>query len=225
MVLDLNAPGDTQDADVVFPAAEVKYVGGSGTPSTIDNDTGTPLTALDSPGAQDVFHPGAGNDTFSGSSSDLVVYDNTFGIAGRCAVVSRDGVANDTMHTSGCATGSPGPATETDNISAGVVSGTGNGDSITGSNADDQLNGQGGADHLVGGAGEDELHGGSGNDLLEGGGFDDVLFGETDGATMIGGQGADEFFGNAGAGTVSYVDKTAPVSATLDGTRQRRAGG
>jgi Ca2+-binding RTX toxin-like protein len=155
-----------------------------------------------------------------GSSSDTVFYDNTFGIAGRCAVLSLDGnaIANDTMHTSGCATGSPGPATETDNISAGTVFGTGSADSMTGSNAAEEFIGQGGNDRLLGGPGTDELHGSSGDDLLDGGGSGDDLFAEGDGATMIGGAGADDFFGSAtGGGTVSYIDKTAPVSATLDG--------
>ncbi|MEA3053037.1 MAG: hypothetical protein QOG72_1940 [Sphingomonadales bacterium] len=216
--LDVNGPGDTQDADVVFPAADFRVVPANSTPVITDNDTGTPMTVLSSPGAQDIFHPGAGNDTFMGASTDQVFYDNTFGIGGRCAVVSLDGIANDTMRTSGCVTGPPGAATETDNISAGTVFGTGSADNVTGSNAAETLNGLGGNDRLLGAAGSDSLHGGAGDDLLDGGGSSDDLFAEGDGATMIGSAGSDDFFGTAtGGGVVSYDDKTAPVSATFDG--------
>ncbi|MEA2374308.1 MAG: hypothetical protein QOD53_771 [Thermoleophilaceae bacterium] len=184
----------------LFPAASIKVVATGADPITASNETKTDMTVLGGDGG-DTFHPGAGNDTFDGGggSGDTVSYDNPFGPSGRCAVVSLDGVANDTMRAGGCATGTPGPVLETDNIRADVVNGSPNADNITGSNAAETLNG------------------GAGNDLLSGGGGADSLHADADGATMIGGPGADNFFSSPGSGTVSYIDKTAAVNTTFDG--------
>ncbi|MGC6440274.1 MAG: calcium-binding protein [Candidatus Puniceispirillaceae bacterium] len=63
-----------------------------------------------------------------------------------------------------------------------------------------------GADSLTGGSGDDRLHGGAGNDTLIGGAGNDIL---------IGGPGADRMAGGKGDDTVSYVNATAGVTASL----------
>ena len=73
-----------------------------------------------------------------------------------------------------------------------------------------------GNDRLVGGGGQDELRGGGGVDDLTGGDGDDRLIdGDADGAVGTAGPGPDRFDGGAGTDTVSYAQRTAPVSADI----------
>ncbi len=73
-----------------------------------------------------------------------------------------------------------------------------------------------GNDRLVGGSGQDELRGGGGmDDLSSGDGDDRLIDGDADGAVGNAGPGPDRFDGGAGTDTVSYAQRTAPVSADL----------
>jgi Ca2+-binding RTX toxin-like protein len=96
----------------------------------------------------------------------------------------------------------------------------------------DALMGDGGDDVLAGGPGLDALDGGDGNDTLRGGdivlvgadGADDIVGGLGDDAilggpgndTLDGGLGADSLRGEAGRDTVTYQDRSTPVTVTLD---------
>lgn len=84
-----------------------------------------------------------------------------------------------------------------------------------------------GPDRLRGGPGSDELRGGRGDDTLGGGGGPDVLRDGPGADAVDGGAGRDDLHtdpgddrldGGAGRDTVSYEDRSAPVTATLGAT-------
>ena len=81
-------------------------------------------------------------------------------------------------------------------------------DRLTGGSGGDYLSGDAGDDRLYGRGGDDSLIGGAGNDFLDGG-F---------GADSIDGGAIDRYYGDtypSGVDTVSYADRTKPVSVTL----------
>ena len=88
------------------------------------------------------------------------------------------------------------------------LDGTPNGDSLTGDAGDDNLNGYAGNDTLDGGAGANTFNDGDGDDVILGGPQDD---------TWNAGPGRDVFTPGAGTDTVSYRDRTAAVTITLNG--------
>jgi len=63
----------------------------------------------------------------------------------------------------------------------------------------------------------ENIIGGQAGDILNGNDSDNVLSGGPGDDTLIGGLGSDIFNGEAGNDTVSYADKTADVTANLDG--------
>jgi Ca2+-binding RTX toxin-like protein len=140
---------------------------------------------------------GAGNDTLQGGGGRDVLIGGSgidtadYSIYAAKLVLSIDGVAND----------GPGGNVDVDNIGTDIenVIGGFNNDRITGSSANNVLQGNGGKDTLIGG---------DGNDTLSGGGKNDVL---------IGGKGSDFLVGGPGVDLVSYEDRTADLSITLDG--------
>lgn len=77
---------------------------------------------------------------------------------------------------------------------------------VTGSAQGDRLSGNGGANHLDGGSGNDQLWGRDGADTLNGGAGDDVL---------DGGGGADLLQGGDGTDRVSYASATASIRLDL----------
>ena len=98
-------------------------------------------------------------------------------------------------------------------LSTGVGSaGTGDSDTLTGiehvigSNQADIITGDGTANEIWGRGGDDTLSGLAGNDVLLGGDGND---------TLAGGHGADQLDGGAGTDTVSYVNSTTAVTASL----------
>ena len=221
--------GDQIAADIEgltgSPGADT-VIGGAG-PDTLDGGLGND-TLIGGPGA-DTFRDLGGTDT--------VTY------AGRTAPVSAilDGLAND------------GEVGEGDFIQSGVenlTGGAGN-DTLTGDAAANILIGGAGADTFAGGAGTDtvtyadrtapvsaildglandgEVGEGdfiqSGVENLTGGAGNDTLIGDGAVNVLIGGAGADTFAGGAGSDTVTYFDRTAAVSATLDGLANDGAAG
>ena len=78
------------------------------------------------------------------------------------------------------------------------VSGTTNGDTMTGGAAVDRLQGGSGDDVLRGELGNDFLRGQIGNDTLYGGGGNDALSGGTGADVVDGGEGIDDLFGDDG---------------------------
>ena len=97
-------------------------------------------------------------------------------------------------------------------ISSSEVSGTSEGDIISGSDisddvilgkeGDDNLYGNNGSDKLFGGLGEDNLYGGEGNDSLFGGENDDRLSGDQGDDYLDGGEGNDIITGGYGKDTL-----------------------
>jgi len=65
------------------------------------------------------------------------------------------------------------------------ITGTEDGDIITGGNGKQKVFGLGGEDMLFGGNGKDMLFGGAENDTLEGGGSNDMMFGEEGDDTLL----------------------------------------
>jgi hypothetical protein len=81
-----------------------------------------------------------------------------------------------------------------------VLSGSFGADSLRGEEGNDVLSGKDGGDDLRGGSGSDHVSGGSGNDVL----VEDASS-----------NGADLLAGGPGSDTVSYAERTAPVSVTI----------
>lgn len=181
-------------------------------------------THLGGPGPDELQHsPGA--DDFSGGtdpagalpeSVDYVTYQ----FAKQPLSISLDGQAND------------GAAGEGDNVRSDVerilggdvddrISGSGDANEISGHWGDDRIEGRGGDDALSGSDGQDAVRGGDGADELRGGGGDDELVGEAGDDLLHGDdpgrRGADTMRGGDGIDTVSYAEKTAPVSVDFDG--------
>ena len=205
-----------------------------------------PLTIdLDDPGGDgergegdtvqpDVEHliGGSEGDTLSGSAADNILE----GRAGDDTISGRGG--SDEL--------SGGSDSGTDDVSGGpgddVIAGGGGEDDLRGDDDNDVVSGGGGGDDLNGGAGGDTLQGGPGVDKIEGEAGDDTIDGAEPGITgadggddlsggsgmdtlaggrgndtMDGGAGPDVMDGDAGRDTVTYVNRSGPVTVTLDG--------
>jgi hypothetical protein len=89
---------------------------------------------------------------------------------------------------------------------------------ITGTLGNDTLTGTAGNDVIVGLGGNDAISGNGGNDLICGGPGTDTITGGDGSDTMTGGTGPDTFNGGAGTDMVSYLDRRAKVTVTIDGT-------
>jgi len=117
-----------------------------------------------------------------------------------------------------------GETLEKDNVKSDieiVISGSG-ADSLTGSAAADELHGGPGVDTILGGGGDDTLIGDSGNDVLNGeAGNDTFDDGDVDveyAGTLAGeikGAGGDVMNGGSGFDTVTYTERTNPVTVTI----------
>ena len=148
--------------------------------SGFENITGSAFAdKLSGNGAANVLTGGGGNDTLKGAGGADMLNgnegDDTADYKGSTSGVTIDLEAG---------TGSGGHA-EGDTLSLiENVSGSSNGDTITGNNLVNVLKGQGGNDTLNGAGNTDTLDGGTGNDTLNGGTGHD---------TLTGGSGADKF--------------------------------
>ncbi len=108
----------------------------------------------------------------------------------------------------------------------GPLSGTAYDDDIQGSNVVDTITaGQGndvvhandGNDVVFGNQGNDTLYGGQGNDMLYGGQGDDTLYGDSGDDYFEGGKGINAIHGGGGNDTVSYLNASSAVTASLVG--------
>lgn len=121
--------------------------------------------------------------------------------------VADGGVGDDDLQS--------GPA-QFETQGAHLRGGTGN-DRLTGLDGWDVLDGDSGDDEIVGGKGEDRLDGGGGRDRLIGGdGRDALTDGDRDGGAADVAPGADVMSGGRGEDTVSYKQRSAPVSVDLE---------
>lgn len=143
-----------------------------------------------------------GNDTLNGSGGDDVLLpQQVFGPATDKDVVSggngKDLVSyadeTDDVAVSINNTADDGPAGDLDMVKSNV-------EGIQGGSGDDTLTGRGSANTILGGFGNDDLSGLGGNDVLNGEG------------------GADAISGGSGSDTVSYANRLAGVTVTLNGT-------
>lgn len=115
-----------------------------------------------------------------------------------------------------------GETNEKDNVKSDieiVIGGTA-GDTITGSAANDELHGGQGTDTLNGGGGDDILVGDAGNDIMNGeAGNDTFDDGDVDaeiaGGAELKGAGGDVMNGGSGSDTVTYTERTNPVTITI----------
>lgn len=90
---------------------------------------------------------------------------------------------------------------ERDNVQCISVSGSLQGDTITGDSRANLIWGNAGADTITAGTGDDSLWGGAGADTLYGGVGADTLYGDAEDDTMYGGDDNDILTGGAGADT------------------------
>ena len=192
-------------------------------------DGGDGKDALHGGDHNDVLDGGAGPDTFDGGAgTDRADYSARVApvtVTIGSQLVADDGEAGEGDHVLGNVedvTGGAGddflsaPAGAVDNALAG---GAGD-DRISGGGGDDSLSGGPGADLLQGGQGHDILQGDAGDDTLEGGDGPDILHGVDGDDLLDGGAGNDFLNGGAGTGdTVTYAERTAPVSVDLDGVQ------
>lgn len=176
---------------------------------------------------------GFDNDTLNGSDGDNLLdgRDGDDRLNGRGGNDVLDGGAN----TSG-----------SDRLNGGdgddALVGRAGDDALNGEDGSDALSGSGGIDTLIGESGNDDLRGGAAGDTLSGGSGDDTLNGAepdqigADGDDRIfggpgrdvvlgdegddlldGGLGSDGIRGGPGRDTVTYEDRSSPVTVTLDG--------
>jgi Ca2+-binding RTX toxin-like protein len=186
--------GDDVQADVenVIGGSDGDTLTGSGGPNALDGRDGDDMIA--GGGADDRIDGGNGNDTMSGEDGG----DALTGAAGDDALSGANG--DDRLSAGGGSDALAG------NDGADTLAGGAGIDALDGGPGDDWLNG--GDVGLVGGDGADDLDGGLGADMLLGGPGSDRL---------DGGLGADQINGETGRDTLTYEDRTHPVTVSLNG--------
>ncbi|MEJ3655163.1 calcium-binding protein [Actinomycetes bacterium KLBMP 9759] len=95
-------------------------------------------------------------------------------------------------------------------------------DVLTGGRGRDELYGRAGRDEIYGGDANDGVFGGDGEDEVHGGSGDDLLCGDCTPVLPASGPqpispGADRIEGGAGIDTVTYLERDADVTVSLDG--------
>jgi Ca2+-binding RTX toxin-like protein len=196
---DVRNDGQAGEEDDVRADVE-GVIGGSDSDTLIGNDAANVLDGRDGDdmlvglGGEDTLEGGDGNDTLVGGDGS----DTLRGVAGDDALAGGDG---------------------DDDLSGG-----GGSDSLEGEAGDDMLAGGAGIDTLDGGPGVDLLNGGGigliggdGADELNGGPGADVLLGGPGNDRLDGGLGPDQINGEAGRDTLTYEDRTNPVTVRLNG--------
>jgi Ca2+-binding RTX toxin-like protein len=133
---------------------------------------------------------GSGDDTLTGNSSNNILY----GYFGADTISGLDGT--DTIEG-----GSPLLPTSASDL----------GDTLSGGNGSDSIQGMAGGDTITGGAGLDNITDGIGADNVNAGAGRDTI---NQGPTS---NGNDSLAGGAGSDTVSYSQRTAIVTVTLNG--------
>lgn len=186
--------GDDVQADVenVIGGSDGDTLIGSGAANALDGRDGDDLIA--GGGANDRLEGGNGNDTLMGEDGS----DTLVGGAGDDALVGAEG--DDHLSGGGGSDALDGGAGN-DTLAGGAGI-----DTLDGGTGDDWLNG--GELGLIGGDGADDLNGGPGADVLLGGPGNDRL---------DGGLGPDQINGEAGRDTLTYEDRSNPVTVRLNG--------
>jgi Ca2+-binding RTX toxin-like protein len=198
--------------------------GGDGNDSITGNDHDNVLRGGDGAdhiyglGGDDILHGddgndwlqgGLGTDTFYGGDGvDTVdfTYSNgnwTVSLAG--LLDEPEGLGDEPEGLGIAGTASAGGDAEQIWDVENVTVGSGN-DHVTGSSQGNTLSGNAGNDTLVGLAGGDTLYGGEGSDTLDGGDDSDSLYGEAGNDTIDGGSGHDSIYGGIGQDTIDGGD-------------------
>ena len=170
---------DTQDLTITVTNVPVTITGTNGDDVIISGSTvpGQPLPSIEDDtinglGGNDLIQGLGGPDTIDGGTGfDTVSYvEKTGAIAvtlvsgGATAVVTVNGVSEDTVRNVENVTGGSGNDSLTGDGNINVLTGNDGGDLLKGGGSNDVLNGGNGADSLIGGAGIDQMTGGTGND-------------------------------------------------------------
>lgn len=236
--------GESGETDDVGTDVE-NISGGVGNDSLTGNNAANTLTGsngadtLDAGGGDDILVPGLGTDSVDGGSgSDTVEYsDRTASVT-----VSLDATANDGEDGENDAL-----AGDIENLVGGdgddTLIGSSGVNQLDGGAGNDRIRSGAAADVSIGGAGVDIADytdrsaavtvsiDGSSNDgesgegdnvgldveSIDGGSGDDTLTGSSANNTFNGGAGSDEFVGLAGSDTVTYISRSAALSASIDG--------
>lgn len=230
---------EAPDADVLSGGDGVDIADFSARSSSIRID----LDGIDNdgrPGEHDDVQPdvenvigGSDSDTLLGSAAANVLDgrngdDRVSGREGDDTLEGgRDNAGSDTLSGGegrDTLIGGPGDDALEGGAGGDVLFGGGGGDALDGGAGDDTLYGGAGRDDLDGGEGDDRLDGAEpdligadGGDDLKGGPGADVLQGGAGDDELDGGTGADVISGEAGRDTVSYENRSSPVTVTLDG--------
>ena len=170
---------------------------------TVDNRFGTVTDTISLGAGDDVFKPGATEETANGEAgSDVLDFSRSSGveIALDGSIIATGWAFGDTYTGFENVVGSfIGADVLIGNSSANTLIGYGGNDTLSGMAGDDILNGSLGNDKLDGGANNDYLSGDDGNDVLIGGAGNDSLRGGSGADTLTGGAGKDELIGGLGA--------------------------
>ncbi|MBR8832443.1 MAG: hypothetical protein Cpurp_14805 [Chlorogloea purpurea SAG 13.99] len=188
------------------------------------NDTlggGNGFDTLNGGAGNDVILGGAGNDVMAGNGGNDTINggdgSDSLTFAGPYtdfrAIILDDGriTVQDAVLTNGdegtdIITGGVEVINFTGGGTYGVVTGTANGDTLTGSPFWSLMFGGDGNDSLTGTAGNDTLNGGAGNDTLNGGAGNDTVWGQGGNNSLSGGAGNDALYGDAGNDTFNGGD-------------------
>lgn len=106
-----------------------------------------------------------------------------------------------------------------------TIVGTPGNDRLVGTSRNDVICGLGGNDVITGAGGNDVIDGGAGNDVIDAGSGTDSVLGGLGNDLLWGSGGSDRLVGGSGSDTVTYADRTATVTADLDGARDDGAVG
>ena len=234
--------GDDQFFDTVTAAGNTDVFNGgpSGTAGGQNSDDGDEVSYLNRAAPVTITMDGVANDgggTCPGAgcendqiASDIEIVtgsdaDDTF--TGNAGANEFQGNGGDDAFFGGTGTGPDGADRFSGGIGFDVFDYTNRSDDITATLGTFGTGPEGdtsnGVDRLTGGSGDDTLRGGFGDETLAGGSGDDTLAG----GTAAGADGADVFFAGPSAGddTVTYANRTDPITAQMSGTGAGDSGG
>ena len=209
--------GVASEADDINDDVEV-VTGGTGNDSLTASATGSTLNG--GPG-NDTLIGGAGNDTLNGGTGN----DTLRGGDGNDTMNGDDG--NDTFDEGSASNGmdvmNGGNGTDLVDYSARTVAlvVTMDGAAANDGEANEKDNVKGDVENIKGGSGDDTITGNSLNNVIDGGDGNDILAGGAGDDTFPQGSAADgndTISGGAGVDLVTYADRTADITAVLDGS-------
>jgi Ca2+-binding RTX toxin-like protein len=189
---------------------------------TIDNRGGTITGDIRLGAGNDVFRPGAEEETVDGGADrDNLDFSRSGGVQFALdGSVVATGIASGDIYLNfeNLIGSSTGADVLIGNGLANYLAGNGGNDLLSGLAGDDTLEGGHGNDILEGGIGIDELYGSFGEDVLQGGAGNDTIRGDDGNDTITGGSGKDNMAGGLGADRFVFAngDFGGRTSSTAD---------